>query len=163
MSYTVSVDLHRPQIAALFVSRARRLGNNVQRGAQRRAPKRSGRLAASLYVRILLMPGVVVAVVGTPLAYGEYQHEGTGIYGPRGRPIRAKSGGVMRFVPGRPRGPVTGSGNFQSLGARARSRRRSGGLAYAREVKGVPGQPYLVDALYAAVGPVSRIRRFRSR
>ena len=163
MAYQVSVDLHRPQITSLFLDRARRLGNNVQRGAQRRAPKRTGRLAASLYVQVLLMPGMVIAVVGTPLAYGEYQHEGTGIYGPTGRPIRARSGRVMRFVPGRPRGPVTGGGNFVSARGRVRAGRRSGGLVYAREVRGVPGQPYLVDALYAAVGPVSRIRRYRSR
>jgi hypothetical protein len=101
-------------------------GRRVQRAAQRIAPVRTGRLRESINVR--MRPGIrgVVVEVGTSLNYALYQHDGTGVYGPRGRPIRARRGKVMVFDVG-------------------------GQRVFAREVRGVPGTKFLARALSAAV------------
>lgn len=54
------------------------------------------------------------SVVGTYLEFG------TGIYGPKGRPIRAKNGGYLKIT----------------LGGK-------GGVIYRKEVKGMPAQPII--------------------
>lgn len=157
MPYTVSVELHHAEIRALLMNRARRIGNRVQNVARRRAPKDTGRLAASISVVVGAAPGFVYATIGTRLDYGMWTHEGTGIYGPRRRRITAKGGGFMRFQPGRSIGPVRGSGSF------GRGPSRPNALVYARSVKGQPGTHYLVNALVSVVGSGGRIRRFGAR
>lgn len=101
-------------------------GRRVQRAAQRIAPVRTGRLRESINVR--LRPGIrgIVVEVGTSLSYALYQHDGTGVYGPRGHSIRARRGKVMVFEVG-------------------------GQRVFAREVRGVPGTKFLERALSAAV------------
>lgn len=155
MAYTVSVDLNRTEIYALLTERARRIGNRVQNVARRRAPKDTGQLAASIHVIVGAAPGFVFADIGTGLDYGLWQHEGTGIYG-SGRPIRARSGGVMRFKAGRAIGPVQGGGKF-------RRGRAASPWVYARTVRGTPGTPYLVSALTDVVGGSGRVRRLGRR
>lgn len=58
--------------------------------------------------------------------YALFVHEGTGIYGPRGTPIKPKRSEYLVF------------------------RGRDGSLVFARQVKGMPGRPWLVNALKAA-------------
>lgn len=104
-----------------------RRGKNVQTVARALAPKASGALAASIYVRgifYLTYPGVEI---GTPLKYGLYQHEGTGIYGPRRRYITPRR---AKFLVFRPKG--------------------SSKLVFARRVRGVTKKPFLKNALPAA-------------
>jgi hypothetical protein len=156
MPYTVDVDLNRAEIYALLQDRARRIGNRVASVARRRAPKTTGKLAASIMTVSAAAPGFVFADIGTPLNYGIWVHEGTGIYG-SGRPIRPTRSRVMRFKPGRSIGPIRPQGHFH------RGRQRSS-FVYARSVRGQIGSPYLTSALADVVGSSGRIRHFgRSR
>jgi hypothetical protein len=156
MAYTVDVDLNRGEIYALLQDRARRIGNRVANVARRRSPKATGKLAASIMTVAASAPGFVFADIGTPLNYGIWVHEGTGIYG-RGHPIRPTRASVMRFRPGRSIGPIRPQGHFH------RGRQRSG-FVYAKSVRGQVGSPFLTSALSDVVGSSGRIRHFgRSR
>lgn len=55
--------------------------------------------------------------------HSKAQHEGTGIYGPAGRPIRPRRAKVLRF------------------------KDRGGAFVFAPEVAGTPGVPFMTDAL----------------
>lgn len=112
---------------------ALRRGHRVQAVAQRLAPRRSGRLSSSIYVR--MRAGILgpIVEVGSPLDYAKWQHDGTGIYGPRHRPIRPKRRGLSRR-----RGAVL---VFDWRGQRV----------YARSVRGAPPTKFLSRALHAAV------------
>lgn len=94
-------------------------------------PKRvdTGRLRASINTSLGTRNGQPAVTVGTNVAYARYVHDGTGIYGPRRRPIRPRRGKYLRF---RPRG--------------------SRGYVYVREVRGMAPNPFLADALAAAGG-----------
>jgi hypothetical protein len=94
-------------------------------------PKRidTGRLRASINTQLASRGGTPLVLVGTNVRYGRFVHDGTGVYGPRRRPIRPRRGKFLRFRPGR-RGPYV----------------------YAREVKGMRPNQYLTNALPAARG-----------
>lgn len=104
-----------------------RRGRRVRNVAQRLAPKRSGRLASSINVNVKIRLSGLVVEVGSDLSYARFVHDGTGIYGPRHRPITGGRGGVMVF------------------------RGSTGEVVYARSVAGMPGTPYLARAVFAAV------------
>jgi hypothetical protein len=154
MAVITTVTLNHPEIRALLTDRATIIGRRVHRFAQAFAPRESGRLASSIFVVVGQLPHAVYADIGTPLNYGLYQHEGTGIYAGRGM-IRARAGRVMRFRPGRSTGPLPRGVEHPERQARP--------WAYAMAVKGVPPNPYLVQALSAALGPGIRMRRTRGR
>lgn len=152
----VRIDVNSAAVQHLLSSPAGEVPRAINRytrrtanGARSRAPVDNGKLRASIGEDVTAVPGRIVGRVSTPLDYGLYQHEGTGIYGPTGQPIRPKkSGGVLVFKP-KGRGPM-----------RAGQRGGRGGLVFAKEVKGVPPNPYLVDALRDAVPwPVRRLLR----
>ena len=95
-------------------------------------PKRihTGRLRASIGPpQLVYRNGRPAVIVGTNVNYALFVHEGTGIYGPKGRPIRPKRAKFLKFQ-------IKGRGKF----------------VYAKQVKGMPGNPYLVNALPAARG-----------
>jgi hypothetical protein len=154
--FTVRVDLHHAQIRNFLYSPAgpvvrgvRRWSREVRDVAITNAPKDTGQLAGSGSVEMNTHPGFVVGVITFRARHAIWVHEGTGIYGPRGRPIRRRGGGYMKF-PNR-RGGL-------GRGGRARS------FIYARTVRGQPGQPFLVFALYLVMLPRgARIRTFRVR
>ena len=106
-------------------------------GAKRRAPVDTGKGRASIHGEVRHTGSAMVGTVSTPLKYMGYQHRGTGIYGPTGQPIRPKSGKFLVFAP--KQGAPNPAGN---RGGRGR-------LVFAREVKGVPPNPFLTDALRA--------------
>ncbi len=156
MSYTTSVELNRPEIYALLGNHVRRIGQRVQNVARRRAPKNTGKMAATITVVVGSAPGFVFADIGSFLSYAIWQHEGTGIYAGRGF-IRPKRARFMKFKPGRPVGPLQGGGKF-TRGASAP------GYVYARKVRGIPPSPFLTSALSDVCGGFARIRFFgRSR
>lgn len=72
--------------------------------------------------------------VGTPLLYGLYLHEGTGVYGPRGTPIVPIHRKFLRF-------------EVQS-GKAAPGRRP---VVFAKQVRGVPGDKWLLRGLQESV------------
>lgn len=117
-----------PQGAAFRILRQK--AALVEAEAKRRCPVDTGRLRSSITTEMLVMDGQPVAKVGSNLSYSRFVHEGTGIYGPRGRPIRPVNAKFLRFRP-------HGSKDY----------------VYARQVRGVRPRPFLRDALRAALGP----------
>lgn len=92
-------------------------------------PKRidTGRLRASIATQMVHRNGNPAVLVGSNINYAILVHEGTGVYGPLHRPIRPKRAKRLRF---RPKG----------------SRR----FVYARQVRGMPANRFLANALHAA-------------
>jgi len=129
----VRVVLERVAIAKLLKSPtgpvardALKRGKRVQALARALVGKNTGRLAASIDVRLRTRSGGLVVTIGTNLDYAMYVHDGTGVYGPAHRPIRPRRGHVMMFHSG------------------------SGGVVFAREVRGQRGTKYLERAIIAA-------------
>lgn len=86
--------------------------------------------------RIDRTTGRIVGTFGSRLNYAGYLERGTGIYGPRGKPITpTKPGGVLAF-PG-----AVGGGTAFTLSGRQRSGRGGAGAAsqmvFVRSVKGI--------------------------
>ena len=92
-------------------------------------PKRvdTGRLRASINTQLVTRDGQPAVLVGTNVRYARWVHDGTGIYGPRGRRITPKSHKRLRFRP-------KGSRKF----------------VYARSVAGMRPNPFMKNALHAA-------------
>lgn len=120
-------------VAADLARRCRRVVNR----AKVLCPVDRGRLRASITFEIAQGVGTIVGRVGTNVTYARAVHDGTGIYGPKGRPIRPVSESILRF-------PVRGM-----TSAATRSSTPTG-FVFAREVKGTPPRPFLKNALPAA-------------
>lgn len=108
-----------------------RRGIKVQAKAKlnlQRSPRRidTGTLRSSIQVQLLTIGGQPVVRVGTNLFYAIYVHDGTGIYGPKGVPIRPKTAKILAW------------------------RSRTGKKIFAHQVKGMKPNPFLRDAVSAA-------------
>lgn len=92
-------------------------------------PKRidTGRLRASINTQLVTKNGEPAVLIGTNVRYARWVHDGTGIYGPRGRRITPKSHKRLRFRP-------TGSRKY----------------VYATSVAGMRPNPFMKNALRAA-------------
>lgn len=128
MAVNVTIKLNQRGIARLLRSPTgpvardvRRRAGNVQAAARRNVHSRSGALARSITVEVVVARGSVGARIGSNLSYATFVHEGTGIYGPARRPIRPRRGQVMAF-----------------------------GGTFARQVRGQRPNPFLANALRAA-------------
>jgi Bacteriophage HK97-gp10, putative tail-component len=97
----------------------------------------TGRLRSSIAVRLLSRQGGLVARIGSNVHYALYVHEGTGVHGPRHRPIRPRTKRYLRFKP-------YGSTDF----------------VFARQVAGMRPNKYLLRALPAARINTGGRRRF---
>lgn len=97
------------------VRRLERLATVFIQTVQDNAPRRTGDLVDSVRGNpVVVQPAQVTTTVEVEAEYGRYQDEGTGIYGPEGRPIRpTKPGGVLVF-------------DWPAVG----------GIVFAREVRG---------------------------
>lgn len=115
------------------------VGQKIANEAQRRCPVDEGRLRGSITHAVTAGPGRVTVVVGSPLQYAVYQHEGTGIYGPNHRPIVPVQAKALKFPSPKQMGPLR-PGQRQ----KPKSQR---GFVFAKSVKGVPPSPFLTDAL----------------
>lgn len=129
-SIKLKVKLNRSVARASALDAARkdlpRRAAKVQREARRLAPKRTGDLRRSIDVLLYETSAGPVARIGSDSKVARWQHEGTGIYGPTGRPIRPVRARVLRFKP---------------KGARK--------FVYAAQVRGVKPTRFLVRALPA--------------
>lgn len=110
-----------------------RRGKKVEAKAKRnlsRSPKRvdTGHLRSSIHTELLTINFAPAVRVGTNVFYAIYVHDGTGVYGPRGRPIR----------------PV--NAKFLSW------KNKKGKRVYAKQVLGMKPNPFLRDAMDAAKG-----------
>lgn len=141
MGVRINITLNEPEIERLLRSPDGDVANMVRRVADRtaniaraNAPVDDGPLRASIRVSMEYGGRTVKARVYTNLHYGIYVHEGTGIYGPKGRPIRPKRGQYLVFE-----------------ARNARTTPRGGGtMVFAREVRGQRPNRYLLNALRAA-------------
>lgn len=124
---------------------ADRLGNDIVNEAKRRCPVDEGTLRASITYVTSFQSGSASVVVGTPLEYGRYLHEGTGIYGPRGTPIVPTTRHALKF-------------KWDGPGVNTRSKDKRG-YVFAKSVKGVEPNPFLADALLAVMGGLARRTR----
>lgn len=120
-----------------------RVGRRVQNAARRRAPVDEGTLRNSIEYVVTVGPNSTHVTIGSPLPYARYIHEGTGIYGPQGTPIVPVTREVLKFQ-------VKGSGG--------KRRGRSAPWVFAKSVKGVRPNPFMVDALIEVMGRVERLR-----
>lgn len=132
MGVTVRTELDRSAIERLLTSPSgpvrravREVTEDVARAARRRAPVDDGRLRSSIRTAYRTRRRTVTGIVFSDLDYSQYVQRGTGVYGPRGRPIRGRP--VMVFPD-----------------------RQGGGLVFARQVRGQPPQPFMLEALRAA-------------
>lgn len=108
-----------------------RRGKKVESAAKRnleRAPRRvdTGHLRSSINTQLLSVGGKLAVRVGTNVFYAIFVHDGTGVYGPKGTPIR----------------PVTAK--------RLSWKTKTGSAVYAYSVKGMVPNPFLKNAVNAA-------------
>jgi hypothetical protein len=133
----------------------RRLGREGARYSRQLAPRKTGRLRAGIEATPVIDMARVVRTGWTSKArHSKWVNDGTGIYGPTGRPIRARNGKVMAFTAsGRKSGP-TRSG---------RLRPRLSRKVVVRSVRGQVGQRFMQRGLEAlgAAHPELGIRVLR--
>lgn len=100
----------------------------VEGRAKRNAPVDTGRLRSAIVGNVDTKGDQLVGTVSANVNYALFVHEGTGVYGPTGSPITPKAGQFLVFTPKGASRPV-----------------------FARSVQGQRPQPFLTDALPAAV------------
>jgi hypothetical protein len=138
----ITHQLNRQAVSALLTSPSGpvakdlyRRGLRVQAKAKQELeewPRRvdTGRLRSSVEVQLITVGGVLAVRIGSNVFYALYVHDGTGIYGPKGAPIKPKRAKVLKFQP-----------------------KGAHGFVYARSVKGMIPNPFLKKALKAAKTP----------
>lgn len=133
----------------VYADLARRAQRVVNK-AKRLAPVDNGTLRNSITFELGEKRGRPVARIGTNVTYARWVHDGTGIYGPRGTPIRPVRAQVLRWpvrgTSGSTRSRVPGRGRVLSKSAKPTA------YAFARSVRGSPPRPFLRDALDAGRG-----------
>lgn len=144
----VSITFNQPALRSLAIAASdkdlRVRANRVLNEARRRAPVDTGRLRGSLSMVFSVGPhGEPVARIGSNLPYAIYVHEGTGIYGPKHSLIYPVKGKFMRW----PAVNNSGTGNRRYKGGKTQL------YIFAKSTKGMPGRPFLLQALDAAKGP----------
>jgi hypothetical protein len=115
-----------------------RRANNILNAARIACPVDQGALRGSLHSEPVTIDGNPGYRIGSPLEYAIYVHEGTGVYG-KGAPITPKSKTILRW----PAKNQSGEGNRRYEGG------ETAGYIFARSVQGMPGRPFLKDALQA--------------
>lgn len=141
MAVRVTFEWNEPEIDRMLRAPDGDVANYVRRIAEATrslavgmAPVDNGPLRASLRVQMEYTTAHVKAWVYSNLEYSLYVHEGTGIYGPKGQPIRPKR---ARYLV------------FEARNARTTPRGR-GNLVFARQVRGARPNRFLLNALKLA-------------
>jgi len=118
------------------------IGRQVQNEAKRRCPVDEGRLRASITNTVTVAGSQIIVRVGTVVEYALYVHNGTGIYGPSGKPITP-----LRQFSARPvtRAPRRAALRWPSKG---------GGFVFRHQVNGARPNPFLTDAFEAVLRPL---------
>lgn len=102
------------------------LGRKVEGLAKREVNVDTGQLRSSISTQLMFFGNRITVRVGSNVFYAWYIHDGTGIYGPRHQPIKPVRAKLLVF---RPRG--------------------GGKVVFARQVRGVKSNPFLLKALRA--------------
>lgn len=128
----ISYILHSPNgpVARDLIKRGIRVQTKARRnlgGSTGSGPKRvnHGLLRASISTNLLTIDGRLAMRIGSGLYYARWVHDGTGIYGPKARPIRPKTAKYLRWVD------------------------KAGTPHFARQVRGMKPNTYLKSALPA--------------
>jgi hypothetical protein len=131
----INFILHSPAGPAArdLIKRGIRVQNRARRnlgGTTGSGPRRidTGLLRASIHTNLLSGGQWLTMRVGSGQYYALWVHDGTGIYGPRARPIKPKTAKYLRF-------------RWKKMGNK---------VFYFKSVKGMPANPYLKNALPAA-------------
>lgn len=140
-----TVELEPRQVQALLAGSSGqvmadllRRGRNVVNRARVLCPVDEGTLRASIEAVPSRGPdGLPMVRVGSRLPYAIYVHEGTGIYGPRGTPIRPVRASILRWP----------AKNNSGVGRRRYKGGSTAKWIYARQSSGSPPRPFLRDAL----------------
>lgn len=126
-----------------------RRGVRVQQAAKRKVKADHGRLRGSITVTTVRTNGatgpVTAVEVGTNVKYAMMVHNGTGVYGPTGTPIRPKNGRLLVWSVGSQVQKFRYQGSTYHRTFRGQVQR--GRQIFARSVKGQPANPFLRDAL----------------
>lgn len=150
MSVKVSVVVHRDRIQAALrdpagppaqFTRARCV--TAVAFAKASCPVDGGRLRNSITYRVSAEATRIVGSVFTNVKYARFQHEGTGIYGPRRAFIYPKRGNFLVFETKGVHGPLRRGKKRPAKGRR--------NLVFARRVRGVQPSPFLVRGLELAM------------
>lgn len=145
-------QVHRAQMQQVLgnaaVQWADRVGRSIANRAKQYCPVDEGHLRSSITHTVTVVGNRVTIAVGSPLPYARWRHEGTGLYGPHRQRIVPVTAKALKFRAGRSIGPLP-------AGARhpAKNRRQ---FVFARSVAGIPGSPFLTQALEAEFGPAIR-------
>lgn len=139
ISVKVTSSINRSQERSDLARKARDAVNQtldrIAVRARQLAPSASGDLRRSIQAEPARMKSPTVAT-GRVIAlapYAIYQHEGTGIYGPRGRRIYPHRSKALRFV-----------------------WKKAGGVVFFRSVRGVKGTKFLTRATNEVLNQRSR-------
>lgn len=118
------------------------VGRQIQNEAKRRCPVDEGRLRASIENTLTTEGSRIIVRVGTRVEYAQYVHNGTGVYGPEGKPI----------VPLRTfsKNPTVGALRAAAL----RWVNKGGETVFARYSRGTRPNPFLTDAFKAVMRSV---------
>jgi hypothetical protein len=134
---TIQASLRNPSgPVARFVEHRCQVVENL---AKVHCPVDTGRLRASIKHRVRVAGRAVVGTVGTNVRYGQFVHEGTGIYGPRGQWIYPQRGQFLVFQVKRPFGPMPRGKKRPAPGRRP--------VVFARRVRGTPPTHFLTAGL----------------
>lgn len=119
-------------VAGEITDFAIKTAQRVERAAKQFAPSETGNLRRSINRMPVQIRGLHVRVkVATTCGYGLFVEEGTGIYGPSGRPIRPKRAKLLAFKP-----------------------RGSSHIITVKSVKGQPGQHFMRNALLSVAATI---------
>lgn len=113
----------------------RRRGELIKARAQELVGVDTGRLRASIYVRNFTILGNPAVVIGFGTRYGQFHHNGTGLWGPFHRRITPKTASALVFQP-----------------------KGGGRTVFAASVRGSKPNPFLKDAIMAGTDPDRRAR-----
>lgn len=102
------------------------------------APADRGQLRTSIAIEYRTEGKYLVARIGSNKKYAIYVVQGTGIYGPRGQPIKPVAGRVLAW-------PVYGRTSGSPYGGSKATTTSS--YAFARSVKGMKGRDFMTPAL----------------
>jgi len=111
---------------------AEECADETQRRVREKTPARSRRSQFSVKKRVHRVGDTVLADVSSDYPVIKFLEDGTGVYGPKRRPIRSKSGRPMRF-PRRDTGAFTLRDTIRTRGGLPDTR---ASFVYARSVKG---------------------------
>lgn len=148
------VEVHRARMQQALSTGGGRWANSIGRQianrARARCPVDEGRLRSSITHTVRVGPSAAAVRVGSPLEYARYVHEGTGIYGPKKKPIVPVTAKALKFQTPKLIGPLPAGVRTPAKGKR--------GFVFAKSVKGSPPNPFLTDALKDVLGPAVRVR-----